>query len=127
MSQYVSLELLKKAIEFHGHLGPFLVLGLRMGLIAEEKLRKPRKCIVRTVMKKPYLCAVDGVRVALEDPLIEVREYNGLAIEFIGVDGGRVEVRVKSDLVEKYAKAPWEKCEEYAYEVLNKDDHQLFE
>ncbi|MEM1660283.1 MAG: hypothetical protein QXR17_03965 [Candidatus Bathyarchaeia archaeon] len=78
-------------------------------------------------MKKPYLCAVDGVRVALEDPLIEVREYNGLAIEFIGVDGERVEVRVKSDLVEKYAKAPWEKCEEYAYEVLNKDDRQLFE
>lgn len=128
MLQHVSLELLKKAIKFHGHLGPFLVLGLRMGLIAEEKLRrKPRKCVVRTVMKKPYLCAVDGVRVALGDPSVEIKESNGLAIEFVGVDGEKVEVKVKSDLVEKYAKAPWEKCEEYAYEVLNKDDHQLFE
>lgn len=128
MSQYVSLELLNKAVGFHGHLGPFLVLGLRMGLIAEEKLgRKPRKCIVRTVMKKPYLCAVDGVRVALGDPLIEIRECSGLTMEFIGVNGEKVEVKVKSDLVEKYAKAPWEKCGEYAHEVLNKDDLQLFE
>ena len=33
-----SQNLLDKAIVFHGHGGPFMVVGLRMGLMALEKL-----------------------------------------------------------------------------------------
>jgi hypothetical protein len=36
-------------------------------------------------------------------------------------------VRVKKALIEKYAEGPWEKCEEYAYEVIRSNDRQLFE
>jgi len=31
-------ELVERGIRFHGHLGPFLVLGLRMGLLALREL-----------------------------------------------------------------------------------------
>jgi uncharacterized protein Yka (UPF0111/DUF47 family) len=31
------------------------------------------------------------------------------------------------DLVKKYAEGPWEKCEEYAHEVMKSEDEGLFE
>ena len=37
-------EFLSRAIEFHGHLGPYLVLGLKAGLYANQTLgRDPMK------------------------------------------------------------------------------------
>jgi len=63
MSAIISEELLKDAVRLHGHLGPFLVLGLKMSLRAKEILgEKPEWCAVETVNCKPYLCAVDGIR-----------------------------------------------------------------
>jgi len=38
-----------------------------------------------------------------------------------------ITVKAKQGLVEKYAEAPWEKCEEYAREVMVSDGDQLFE
>lgn len=128
MTPSISRALLEKAVRLHGHLGPFLVLGLKMSLRAEEILgEKPSKCIVGTVNSKPYLCAVDGVKAVLGKAVIEVHEDDGLAAKFRGANGGETTIRVKKSLVEKYAKAPWEKCEEYAEEVIVSGDSQLFE
>jgi formylmethanofuran dehydrogenase subunit E len=33
-----SKEIFEKAADFHGHLGPFLVIGVRMGLVGLKKL-----------------------------------------------------------------------------------------
>jgi len=64
----ISDELLERAIEFHGHLGPFLVLGLKMGLIAKERL-KPEgihtlQATIKTKLRTPYSCVIDGIQVA---------------------------------------------------------------
>lgn len=127
MTRSISEKLLEEAYRLHGHLGPFLVLGLKMSLRAEEILgEKPLKCIVGTVNRKPYLCAVDGVKAVLGESLTEVREEDGLVAKFSGVNG-ETTIRVKRSLVEKYAKVPWEKCEEYAKEVMVGSDSQLFE
>ncbi|MEM3054765.1 MAG: FmdE family protein [Candidatus Bathyarchaeia archaeon] len=128
MTLFISKELLEKAVRLHGHLGPFLVLGLKMSLMAEEILgEKPLKCIFETVNRKPYLCAVDGVKAVFGEAVIEVHEDDGLAAKFRGVNGGETTIRVKRSLIEKYAKVPWEKCEEYAKEVMVSGDSQLFE
>ncbi|MEM2937404.1 MAG: formylmethanofuran dehydrogenase subunit E family protein [Candidatus Bathyarchaeia archaeon] len=128
MSLPISKDLLEKAVEIHGHLGPFLVLGLKMSLRAEEILgEKPAKCVVETVNRKPYLCAVDGVKAVLGKDSVIVREGDGLTAKFSGVNGAETIIRVKRSLVEKYAKVPWEKCEEYANEVMVSGDSQLFE
>jgi formylmethanofuran dehydrogenase subunit E len=62
-------SLLKKAEVFHGHLGPFLVLGLRMGLIALRELCKnvnndDLRVIVNIPLSTPYSCIIDGVQIA---------------------------------------------------------------
>jgi formylmethanofuran dehydrogenase subunit E len=50
---------------FHGHIGPFLAVGLKMGLTANERLgRDPMdmKAVVRVEARPPRSCVVDGIQ-----------------------------------------------------------------
>ena len=51
---------------FHGHLGIYVTLGLRMGAIGKRTLGayKGLHATVRTVPKPPMMCGVDGVQFA---------------------------------------------------------------
>jgi len=127
MPTIISKELLENAVRLHGHLGPFLVLGLKMSLRAKKTLEeKPSKCEIATINSKPYLCAVDGVKAVIGNA-VTVKEEDGLSAKFSNTKGQEVLLRVKKGLVEKYAEGPWEKCEEYAHEVMKSDDERLFE
>ena len=82
---------LNKAEEFHGHLGPFLALGVRMGLIGvrelgakgnEEKLR------VTAMLKDsvPFSCVVDGIQVTTKCTIgnkkLRLKNFSGIAAKF---------------------------------------------
>jgi len=54
-----ALERLKK---FHGHLGPWAVVGYRMGQIARERFPHKLWAIVHTGSKPPMSCLIDGVQ-----------------------------------------------------------------
>ena len=61
--------ILRKAEEFHGHLGPFLVLGVRMGLIGVRELEakgNQEKLHVTAMLRNsvPFSCVIDGIQVA---------------------------------------------------------------
>jgi formylmethanofuran dehydrogenase subunit E len=61
----LSNDLLEDAIRFHGHLGPFLVLGLRAGLIATNYLGKSYfelNARVETALHPPRSCFIDGIQ-----------------------------------------------------------------
>jgi len=66
----VSKELIRKAKEFHGHLCPFLVLGLRASEIAMKKLALEKLGVVETVREDVIAivevnnCFADGVQIA---------------------------------------------------------------
>lgn len=58
----------EKATEFHGHLGPFLVIGVRMGLIGLKKLdAKPNdkqlSVTASLPLHVPFSCIIDGLQV----------------------------------------------------------------
>ena len=59
-----SLE--ERAIEFHGHDGPYMVIGLRMGLTALEMLDckgwLDLECEVRLHWNPPDSCVIDGIQ-----------------------------------------------------------------
>lgn len=63
-------DLLKKAREFHGHLCPYLVLGLRASIIAMKKLEISKTDIEETISEEKLAivevnnCFADGVQVA---------------------------------------------------------------
>jgi formylmethanofuran dehydrogenase subunit E len=60
--------LLRAGVRFHGHLGPYLVLGLRMGTVAVRKLKPKRlhevSAIVWTKTSPPQSCVLDGIQVS---------------------------------------------------------------
>ncbi len=60
--------ILEKAVEFHGHLGPFLVLGVRMSLIGLRELGVKgdyqRLRVTATLRNRtPFSCILDGIQV----------------------------------------------------------------
>jgi formylmethanofuran dehydrogenase subunit E len=65
---HVKRSLLKSAVSFHGHLGPYLVLGLRMGLVAVEALKPHELCelsaTIWTRRSPPESCLLDGIQVS---------------------------------------------------------------
>jgi formylmethanofuran dehydrogenase subunit E len=124
----MSRELLDKAVGIHGHLGPFLVFGLRMGLAAEKILGgKPQRCEFESINKVPYLCAADGIRAIVGDNALTIREGDGITATFRGAGGRQTSLRVRENMIAKYVNVPWEKCEESAYEVLKESEDELFE
>ncbi|OYT43369.1 hypothetical protein B6U84_06045 [Candidatus Bathyarchaeota archaeon ex4484_40] len=89
MSTRVSEELLREAVRFHGHLGPFLALGLKAGLYAVEVLgRDPfkMKAVVGTEPRPPRSCFVDGVQITTGCTMgkrnITLKEGGGLSVLF---------------------------------------------
>ncbi len=59
---------LKRAVEFHGHLGPYLVLGLLMGELAVKVLECKKhfgiKILVSGATEKPKSCLIDGLQLS---------------------------------------------------------------
>ena len=58
---------IRRAAEFHGHLGPFLVLGVKMGLIGMKKLKIQAnawrlRIEVELPKQIPYTCTLDGLQ-----------------------------------------------------------------
>ncbi len=87
-------ELTRKGVEFHGHLGPFLVIGLRMGSLALKLLGlrgySGLRAIVETGNEPPLSCIVDGVQVATGCTLgkgnVEVLRNTGAKTTFLTED-----------------------------------------
>jgi len=53
-----------KAQDFHGHLGPFLVMGVRMGLAAVKYFGESSclKVWVKVPLSPPFSCVIDGIQ-----------------------------------------------------------------
>jgi len=64
-------SIIREAVNFHGHLGPFLVIGIRMGLIGLRELKITRgnhKLQATTSLKRavPFSCTIDGIQVTTQ-------------------------------------------------------------
>ena len=56
----------EEAVRFHGHNGPFLAIGYRMGQFANESLSPQGisdiSCVVKSPLRTPFTCVVDGIQ-----------------------------------------------------------------
>jgi len=77
------LEALKR---FHGHLGPYVLIGYRMGQIGRERFPNNIWAVVFTGTKRPLSCTIDGIQYSSSCTLgkgnITVREENLVKAEF---------------------------------------------
>jgi len=64
-------SIVREAVDFHGHLGPFLVLGVRMGLIGLRELKTREgdlKLQATAILERapPFSCTIDGIQVTTQ-------------------------------------------------------------
>ncbi len=103
---------LEMAVAFHGHLGPFLALGLRLGELALATL-KARKhfgihVIVHCPPQPPPSCLVDGLQVSTGATYgkrnIELHPADDIVVRFVNTDTDeQMTVRVPPSARERMA------------------------
>jgi len=130
--------ILWRAIEFHGHKGPMMVVGLRMGLTALRLLDASGwfdlRCRVFTRWIHQDSCVVDGIQVATGCTMgkrnIEVVDREGISAEFT-TDKGRIRLRLKQRLLDRIREtlslADEEATRALLDEIIAANDRILFE
>ncbi len=133
--------LVGKATEFHGHLGPFLVIGVRMGLIGFRELgiEKNEGNLRITAMLKnsvPFSCTIDGIQVATKCTIgnrkLRFIDSPGIASEFELPHRSKVTVavnpatfsRLKRELLSKNVSS--EDTQKLAWKVASMPEKELF-
>ncbi|UCE92373.1 MAG: formylmethanofuran dehydrogenase subunit E family protein [Methanobacteriota archaeon] len=126
---------LDRISEFHGHLGPFVVVGYRMGDVANRALGADpfgKTALVLAGGKPPRSCIVDGIQVSSGCTLgkgeIAVVDQGEVAAIFVSkADGRSIKVKLKNPVLERITAVPREEMEALAKELYSRSDEDLFE
>jgi len=133
-----SQDLLDRAVEFHGHGGPFMVVGLRMGLAALRRLDAKGwfdlRCRVSLRWKPPDSCVIDGIQSSTGCTMgkhnIEVGEGDGIAAEFTSADM-HLRITLRREVLERIRRTLAEEREapvkDLMAELIAAPDLDLFE
>ena len=129
----LSQNLVNEAVRFHGHFGPFLVMGLRAGIIGIDFLGKDPfelKAKIGTSLHPPRSCFIDGIQYASGCTVgknnLEVRAGDTVSVEF---KRGKRKIRlILRDGILKQLDhlLSEEKVEVLAKEVFKMTDEELF-
>ena len=135
-------SLLERATEFHGHLGPFLVIGVRMGLIGLKKFgigSNDHMTIEASLpLHVPFSCIIDGLQVSTNctvgNQKLSLRSSDSIRAKFKReTDGLEVIVAVKGakfgEMRSKLLgnKIPEEEVRRLAWIIANVSEGELFE
>lgn len=102
--------LLRKAVEFHGHLGPFVVIGARMGLIGVREMGAKRndaelRITVCSKYSVPFSCVIDGIQVATKCTMgnkkLRLKNSSGITARFEVRNEKQVTVKVHPAIFER--------------------------
>ena len=100
---------LRKAEDFHGHLGPFLVIGVRMGLVGVRELGVNKNDGLQvTAMTQPFIpfsCVIDGIQVAthctIGNKKLRLKDSSRISASFKFLDEKQVIVTVNPTMLER--------------------------
>jgi formylmethanofuran dehydrogenase subunit E len=138
-SQKELLLMIGNAQKLHGHLGPFLVLGVRMGMIARKALNvaddqcRVLRANVKVPLFPPFSCLLDGIQASTsctvgnqrltmensEEICASVAKQNA---------AGTVKITLKPKMAEELKKKISECAltEKFALELAHMPESQLF-
>lgn len=134
-------EILEKAVNFHGHLGPFLVLGIRMGFIGLRELRVERgnpklRVTVMTRPSVPFSCVIDGIQAATKCTVgnrkLRLRNSpKNIVAKFQILEENKVTVTLnlaKQEELEKWLSkhASFQEMEKIAHNIISVPERELF-
>ncbi len=125
--------LLKNAARFHGHLGPWLVIGLRAGIYARRRFKCSQFQICATVFcpsKPPVRCVIDGVQLGAGCTLgkgnIRHRTARGFCRIHFSAHRQQVTLSVRPEIFNSIAKPPSGQVKQLAYQIARMPLEQIF-
>ena len=129
--------MLNEAVKFHGHLGPYLVLGILAGEFALKRLRCKKyfglEVRVWGTDKKPKSCFIDGLQLSTGATYGKgnIKQLNGPAIK-VGfcnrVNHKKITLKFKNILIQKLKEVKTHKDSEVlAKKIYKTDYHKLFD
>lgn len=101
---------LNEALKFHGHLGPYLVLGILAGELALKRLRCKKyfglEVKVWGANQKPKSCLIDGLQLSTGATYGKgnIQKLNGQIIKiecFNRINNKKITLNIKDNLIEK--------------------------
>lgn len=131
--------MISDAQKLHGHLGPFLVIGVRMGAIARRALSVPGdqcaglKVNVKVPLFPPFSCLLDGIQAATNctvgNQRLTIENSEDICANFTERNASKtVKITLNSQMAEKLKKKRAENSltEKYALELAKTPENQLF-
>jgi formylmethanofuran dehydrogenase subunit E len=135
MKQLTDEEALSFLNRFHGHIGPYVVLGYRAGLIALRSLGEDpfsKRAVSFTGSQPPVSCFTDGVQLGscctLGKGNIHVEDKAEARVRFEAMDGSKtVEIFLLEETSSRISNTNgWEASEELARKMIREPDERLF-
>ncbi len=128
-------ETLRRISEFHGHLGPYVVVGYRMGGVANRLLGADafaKTAVALTGGKPPRSCVIDGIQLSsgctIGKGTIGLIDQGEVASIFLSKkDRRRVKISLRQDKSEEISSVQHGGMEELARKLYSLDDEELFE
>ncbi len=134
------MSIVERAAEFHGHLGPFLVIGVRMGRIGLRELgienNDENLCITAMLTSSvPFSCTIDGIQVVTKCTLgnqkLKLIDSQGIAAEFELQHREKLTVAVNPDTFNRLRSRllgdiPPEETRKLAWMVASMPEEELF-
>lgn len=133
---------LSEATDLHGHFGPFLTLGVRMGILGLRELatRKGDPGLQVTVSLEyalPFSCMLDGIqsstRCTVGNKRLRWKESKEFGAVFLNQNSGReVEVKINPNVVQELrlklanTKPKDETVRQIALEIWGRSEKELF-
>jgi formylmethanofuran dehydrogenase subunit E len=123
---------LKEAVRFHGHLGPYLVLGLRAGETGLKKLKCKKyfdlDVKVYGANKKPKSCLIDGLQLSTGATYGKgnIQKLNGsqIKIEFCNqLNHKKIILKLKNSLVQRLKETKTHRNSQLLARQLYKTDY----
>ena len=134
-------SVLEKATEFHGHLGPFLAIGVRLGLVGLKKICKQNDdqltIDVSLPLHIPFSCIIDGLQVTTQctvgNQKLSLKDSDSIQARFKR-ENDRLEVTVALDksMFEEmksklFGEAKPEEIRRLAWVIARMSEDELFE
>ncbi|MCD6445310.1 hypothetical protein J7L49_00795 [Candidatus Bathyarchaeota archaeon] len=133
-------NIIEKGADFHGHLGPFLVLGIKAGLTGLKEIGKPKKfghvhAEIKLKFSVPYSCFIDGVQFTTKCTVgnqllkIEKSRRKEITVNFEGENSEKkLTIQVKPEIInylmEQFAKGT--SNEELAWKIASLPEEKIF-
>ena len=127
-------SMVNQGIKLHGHAGPYLNLGIKMGLLALEILKAKGyfdlSVEAELEYRRPMSCFVDGLQISTGCTMgkgnIRVKNQPGKINALFTTENKNLRITIKPEIVESL-NFEEESCEKLSQKILSIPNNELFD